>query len=55
VSRVMESHHGQAVAENVPDGGACFRLRFPTVANRLEPEVSDDPPGEPDPVPMPSR
>lgn len=54
VSRIMESHHGVAIAETAADGGACFRLRFPTAANGLDPEAASDPPGEPDAVPLAS-
>ena len=54
VARVMQSHHGVAIAETAADGGACFRLRFPTAADGLAPDVAADPPGETDPVPLPS-
>ncbi len=54
VSRVMESHHGVAIAETVADGGARFRLQFPTATAENGPPVAGDPHGEPDPVPLPS-
>jgi two-component system sensor histidine kinase MprB len=54
VARVMQSHHGVAIAETAADGGARFRLQFPTATAENGPPVAGDPHGEPDPVPLPS-
>jgi signal transduction histidine kinase len=34
VQRIAHAHGGEVVAQNCPEGGAAFTLRFPTVARR---------------------
>jgi signal transduction histidine kinase len=34
VQRIAQAHGGQVVAQNCPEGGAAFTLRFPSIAQR---------------------